>query len=107
MIFSLCLLACSSAPPQPKSCDAMQAGISRDECYHAEIMNLPGSASQQALEKAKLIDDMMIRGSAVSSWIRDHNNEVNKKNGMALCELLDGRDRSYCMRRLSSPHLKR
>ena len=57
--------------------------------------------------KAKNINDPMIRGAAVSAWVRDHNTEITQKQGMELCALLDGRDRFYCVRRLSSPHLKR
>ena len=49
----------------------------------------------------------MIRGAAVSRWVADHNNEVAAEEGKKLCQLLDGRDMSYCLRRLSSPHLQR
>ena len=44
------------------------------------------------IAKAKMIEDVMIRGAAVSVWVRDHNNEINQKQGQKLCEILDGRD---------------
>ena len=49
----------------------------------------------------------MIRGAAVSAWVGAHVHEVPMDKGRALCDLLENRDRGYCERRLSSPHLKR
>ncbi|MGC6510620.1 MAG: hypothetical protein ACON4U_19535 [Myxococcota bacterium] len=89
------------------ACEQMELGRAKDECLHSEIKTLDANQSQQVLSKAKLIQDPMIRGAAVSAWIGDNNNNVDSNTGQALCTLLDGRDRSYCMRRLSSPHLKR
>ena len=79
----------------------------KDQCLHNEILTIPSTNFKQIISKAKDIQDPMIRGAAVSTWVRDHNTEITQKQGMSLCELLDGRDRGYCARRLSSPHLKR
>lgn len=102
------LLGCGEAESvDPTDCSAMAAGGERDRCLHEEIKVLGGDRASDVLEKASLIDDIMIRGAAVSGWISDHNAVVPPAEGQALCELLDGRDRSYCLRRLSSPHLQR
>jgi len=102
------LLGCGEAETvEPTDCAAMAAGGERDRCLHEEIKGLGGDQAAEVLEKASLIDDIMIRGAAVSGWISDHNAVVPPAEGQALCELLDGRDRSYCLRRLSSPHLQR
>ena len=100
------LSACNTTPAKV-SCEQMELGREKDECLHSEIKLMDSSQAQQVLAKAKLIQDPMIRGAAVSAWIGDNNNNVDSNTGQALCTLLDGRDRSYCMRRLSSPHLKR
>lgn len=105
-ILGFTLVACRTTP-QKLVCEELELGRSKDECLHTEIKSLDGKQAQKVLEKSKLIQDPMIRGAAVSAWIGSYNNEVDSNTGQALCSLLDGRDRSYCMRRLSSPHLKR
>lgn len=101
------LLSACDTQPKTVACEQMELGRAKDECLHSEIKAMGASQAQQVLSKAKLIQDPMIRGAAVSAWIGDNNNNVDSNTGQALCTLLDGRDRSYCMRRLSSPHLKR
>ncbi len=98
-------LGCSGGSPE--KCEDFKESALRDECLHNEIVKLNARELPTVIVKAKLIEDTMIRGAAVSSWVRDHNNEITQRKGMKLCELLDGRDRFYCVRRLSSPHLKR
>lgn len=100
------LFGCFLQSEQP-SCAEMELGRPKDECHHDEIKLLTSDHAQLVLEKSKQIQDPMIRGAAVSAWIGENNNDVDSTTGQALCTLLDGRDRSYCMRRLSSPHLKR
>jgi hypothetical protein len=90
-----------------QGCEGIEAAVEKDQCLIGEIQKLNGPQMTEVIKKAKEIQDPMIRGAAVSSWVRDHNNEINQRQGKALCEILDGRDRFYCMRRLSSPHLKR
>ena len=97
------LFACGKDDP----CASPPDTKTKDQCLHNEILNIPSSQLQALTTKAKAIQDPMIRGAAVSAWVRDHNNEITQKQGMTLCELLDGRDKFYCVRRLSSPHLKR
>ena len=81
--------------------------MQRDDCYRQKIVNLPPAEIDQIIQLGNKMVDPMIRGAAVAEWIKDHNNEINQQKGQELCALLDGRDRSYCMRRLSSPHLRR
>ena len=106
MIVFFLLSACSSAP-QKQDCNSLKDVLQKDECYHNEVLLIPSTKLDELISKAKNIHDPMIRGAAVSAWVRDHNTEITQKQGMELCALLDGRDRFYCVRRLSSPHLKR
>ena len=106
MILIIFLFACSSQST-PKECRDLTDELQKNECYHNEILLVPSTKLDELITKAKNINDPMIRGAAVSAWVRDHNTEITQKQGMELCALLDGRDRFYCVRRLSSPHLKR
>ena len=90
----------------PAGCGAM-SGMDRDRCVHDEIVAVPGAQPDVVVAKAGSIQDPMIRGAAVSGWVAAHANELPKEKGQELCNLLEGRDRSYCQRRLSSPHLQR
>lgn len=93
--------------PPPATCMDHETSFERDRCLHDEITVLPADQSALVLEKAKAISDPMIRGSAVSTWVSANVSSVPRETGEALCALLDGRDRSYCQRRLTSPHLQR
>jgi hypothetical protein len=100
------LLACESTQKE-QDCSALKNEKKRDECFHNELLTMSSVELPALIVQAKKITDPLIRGAAVSAWVRDHNTEVTQKQGMELCALLDGRDRFYCVRRLSSPHLKR
>lgn len=113
MIFFM-LLSCSTGEnssnnqtTSSSNCENIKVSIERDKCLAAQIESLNEPQINEVISKAKIIEDTMIRGAAVSAWVRAHNNEINQQQGQKLCEILDGRDRFYCMRRLSSPHLKR
>lgn len=102
----VCLLvACGGQAA--RTCEEMSPGIDRDRCLHDEIGRLPGTAAPTVLAKGRLIDDTIIRGSAVSAWVAAHVKELNPQMGQELCSLLEGQDKAYCLRRLSSPHLQR
>ena len=101
------MLACNSSAENPKECESIADGKAKDQCFFDQIAPKTSAEMPQIIETAKKITDPLIRSAAVSAWVRDHNAEITQKQGMELCVLLDGRDRFYCMRRLSSPHLKR
>jgi hypothetical protein len=107
--FILTTMACSgsSTPESSGDCASIQDTMQRDDCYRQQIVALPPAEIDQIIQLGNKMVDPMIRGAAVAEWIKDHNNEINQQKGQELCALLDGRDRSYCMRRLSSPHLRR
>ena len=106
LLLLLLLSACDgSEAPTPQTCDAMAAGLERDQCFHKEIEALPGAQLDVVLQKAALIQDPMVKQAAVYAWVEDHNNEIPRDRGQALCQMLDGRHQSHCMRLLSSPHL--
>ena len=107
LTFFLLLFGCSSKTEEKIPCEKLTESLLRDKCLSEEILQFKEPQIASVITKAKMIEDVMIRGAAVSAWVRDHNNEINQKQGQKLCEILDGRDRFYCMRRLSSPHLKR
>lgn len=86
---------------------AERDGLARDQCVHDELLAVPASDPDQVIAKAGQIEDPMMRHAAVSGWVAAHVNEVPMAKGKELCALLEGRDRGYCERRLSSPHLKR
>lgn len=85
----------------------MDPGLDKDRCLAGEIKALTGQQGDLVLQKAQQIGDPMVKGAAVSSWIADHAAEVPRQTGESLCNVLDGRDRGYCQRRLTSPHLQR
>ena len=89
-----------------KQCSSISNAQEKDECYRLHIRELAGSEMSLVLSIAKKMQDTMIQGAAVSAWVKDNNNNINQQQGRELCELLQGRDKFYCMRRLSSPHLK-
>ena len=88
-------------------CSVVQESMKRDECYHDKIRELSSKSMNEVLSIAAKIEDRMVRGAAVSAWVKENNSNINQQQGKQLCKMLDGRDRFYCMRRLSSPHLKR
>ena len=92
---------CGSAP----DCASLTR-LERDTCLQAEIAALPASAADEVLARAPEIGDPMVRGATVSRWVGEHAAELSTEKGRALCALLDGRDGSYCLRRLNAPHLK-
>jgi len=110
MLHLLLILACSSGGESSQAgsdCSSIKDIKKQNTCYHDQLIAMPASDISKIIEVAKLITDDMWRQAAVSKWIKEHNNDVNQQQGQQLCSLLDGRDRSYCLRQLSSPHLRR
>jgi hypothetical protein len=110
MLSFLFFISCSGGETKTNNnsnCAEILDTRQRNSCLHKKILTMPASNVAEIIETAKLINDPMIRGAAVSEWVKNHNNDVNQQQGQQLCSLLDGRDRSYCLRRLSSPHLRR
>ena len=107
MWLSVLLWACSGSATVDGDCSQMTDLTQKDSCYHDQLIAMPVTQIDDVITTGKQMVDPMIRGAAVAQWIKLHNNEINQQKGQELCALLDGRDRSYCMRRLSSPHLKR
>ena len=104
------LLGCSDGNTSASTttdCASIADETERNQCYHKQILTMPATDIPSIIKTANQISDPMIRGAAVSEWVKNHNNDVSQQQGQQLCALLDGRDRSYCLRRLSSPHLRR
>lgn len=88
-------------------CASRPAGTERDLCLHDELLALPGAEVAQARTLAGQIQDPMVQGAAVFSWVIAHNREIDPRDGMALCALLAGQERQTCVRKLSQVHLRR
>lgn len=106
-ILSALFLACTEVDEQNADCTSLTDSKAKDLCVHDQIVLMPPAQITELITLAKGMNDSMIRGAAIAEWIKLHNNDINQNQGQELCKLLDGRDRSYCLRRLSSPHLKR
>ncbi len=108
MILLIALFACSdSTEVSNGDCASLSDLMKKDTCYHTQIVSTPAAQIDTVIQIGGQMVDPMVRGAAIAEWIKQHNNEINQQKGQELCALLDGRDRSYCMRRLSSPHLRR
>lgn len=105
-VFSIVFWGCTGEEIV-KDCSSITTAKEKDLCFHAQLLTFPPSQINDVITTAKSMNDAMIRGAAVAEWIKRYNNDINQQQGQELCKLLDGRDRSYCLRRLSSPHLKR
>jgi len=88
-------------------CASLPSGTGRDLCLHDRLLTLPGAEVAQARALAEQIQDPMVQGAAVFSWVIAHNREIDPRDGMALCGLLAGQERSTCVRKLSQVHLRR
>ena len=109
----LALMACGdrssseAETPKDEGCLAMTPGFEMDQCLMKEIQGMDSSQVSGVEERAKRIQDQMIQGAAVSGWVEDNAAKLSREDGTRLCKMLSGRDWSYCLRRLSSPHLQR
>jgi len=105
MMWHFLALGCTlgSAP----TCTEMVRGMARDACLATELKALPPTDVDAVLAKARQVEDTMIQQEAVSTWITINAPHIEPQEGTRLCNLLTTRDASYCLRRLSSPHLKR
>ena len=102
---ALAASACGDKEPNA-NCDGIPTGIEQDVCVGKRLKEVPAGNIDQAIDLANKIRDPMVKGEAVSSWVEAHANEIPMDKGNKLCMMLEGRDASYCQRRLSSPHLK-
>jgi len=109
----LVLVACGDGSPSgaespnAEGCMAMTPGFEMDQCLMKEIKGMDSSQVSAVEERASHIQDQMIQGAAVSGWVEDNAAKLSRADGELLCKMLSGRDWSYCLRRLSSPHLQR
>ena len=81
--------------------------MDRDACLHDRVLSSPASALSSVITTAQQIDDPVVRGAAVFTWVNTHNRELDPKAAEPLCALLEGRERASCSRKLSSVHLRR
>lgn len=89
------------------SCEREAPGMDRDICLHDRVLALPGAEHAEATRLVGQIQDPLIRGAAVFTWVISHNREIDVKSGLALCGQLSGQERETCTRKLSQVHLRR
>ncbi len=87
------------------SCDDL-AGQHRDFCRYGELVALAPADLERALELARGIDETVIRGTAVYTWVRDHAADLPPE-ASELCRMLPGAQGAQCLRRLEAVHLQR
>lgn len=109
VLLLLGLVGCgsSSSSDGAAGCDAIEAGLAHDKCLGDQILALPAAEVAAVEATAPLIQDGMVRQAAVSRWVADHANEIPKETGERLCNMLTGRDQSYCLKRFLAVHLQR
>jgi hypothetical protein len=105
LLLPLPLLALACGGPQV--CAEMPAGLPRDSCFRDRIQTLPADQIQAVMADANEIQDPMVRGEAVTTWVQARAAQIPPAEGQALCRLLNEQDTAWCQRRLSSPHLQR
>lgn len=96
-------MACVQGDP----CLSKREGMDRDACLHDAVLASPASALTTVIGKAQQIQDPVVRGAAVFTWVNTHNRELDPKAAAPLCALLEGRERASCSRKLSAVHLRR
>lgn len=106
-IFVLAALATGCGTPAPASCDEMAPGLERDVCVGTRLKARPGTELDAVVADVQRIRDPMIKGEAIQTWVGAHANEIPIDSGTKLCNMLEGRDQSYCLRKLNAPHLQR
>lgn len=107
LIFALS--GCDGSPPaaEATSCEEMAAGLDRDTCLGDRLLALPPTEAEQVRTIGGEIQDGMVRQAAISRWVAEHANEIPKETGESLCQMLGGRDQSYCLKRFLAVHLQR
>lgn len=88
-------------------CEDEAPGMDRDICLHDRLLEVPAAEAREAIALGRQIQDPVVRGAAVFTWISTHNREADPKVAQELCGLLEGRERSTCGRKLSQVHLRR
>jgi len=83
------------------SCEELP-GQHRDFCLHDQLVALPSSELDRALELARSIEADVIQGAAVSGWVGAHAATLGSE-AVPLCRLLPGAQGAQCVRNLALP----
>ena len=73
-------IGCGAGP----DCERAAPGMERDLCLHDRVLALPGAEQARALALAGQIQDPVVRGAAVFTWVIEHNREIEPREGQAL-----------------------
>ena len=84
---------------------ACDPGASGDLCRVEHVGELARTGDVLAL--ARVIQDPVLRDTAVIRWTRDRAAGMRHADALALCDVLTDQEKSACRRRLSTPHLQR
>jgi len=86
---------CTPEPPPP----------SPDQVLAAEMLALPPSDVQGAIDRATRIQDPVERGLVIELWIRQNRGKVDLTQASRICPLTGPHREDVCVRHLSALHL--
>lgn len=75
-------------------------------CAFRSFKAQPPSTAADAVAVVGAMQDPVVRAAAVARWLDVHP-EVARVDGEALCSTLSGAEQRACLRRVTSPHLRR
>ena len=101
----LSLVSCSIAPSS--DCDALGDLGARDTCFRERCADLGPGLWPSVAENAGRIEDPILRGTVVFSFVRVHAAVLPPEARDPLCSLLDDPVRGICRRRFNAAHLRR
>lgn len=93
-MLALLLLACAPAR-------------TADQALRDEVLALPPTDVQGAVQRIGRIGDPVERGLTVELWIRQNRLDTNRMEAAQLCNFVEPLDRPTCERHLSAVHLDR
>jgi len=86
---------------------ACAASRSSDHALRDEVLALPPTDVDGAVERIGRIHDPVERGLTVELWIRQNRMDTNRVQAGRLCDFVEPLDRPTCERHLSAVHLDR
>lgn len=95
LLLLLCGAGCAPTPPPPTP----------DQRLAAEMLALPPTDVQGAIDRAARIQDPVERGLAIELWIRQNRGKVDLAQATRICPLTGPHREDVCVRHLSALHL--
>jgi hypothetical protein len=104
-MFALLLhLACVDGPPP--GC-GIYSGLEHDRCVADELTALTPDQLDLVRAKTSAIQDPIVRGAALDTWLKAHAKALPTQDAQGLCQLLEGPAAAACNKRVHAAHLNR